>query len=201
MEPTYAYGFVCSGGETPLHTAAQAGHVLATRALLHCGADVNKADSGGFTALHEAARNGHSAVVQLLMSFGADWRKQDGTGKTPLQRARSAGHAPCERVLREGRVAVDPSDLREAARKGDATALEGLIRAGGKRIVNANDSLGQTALYAAASNGHVALIKILFEAGADPNQATINGEVALHGAAGKQEERTERERERERKRD
>ncbi len=110
--------------------------------------------------------------------------RADGTGKTAIQRARASGQGACERILREDRIAVEVAQLIESATSTDVTHLQELLRAGGKRIVNAIGSAGHTALYVAACAGNLDAVQILLENGALTNQLNSTGETALHGAAG-----------------
>eukprot|EP00004_Rigifila_ramosa_P004700 TRINITY_DN15187_c0_g1_i1.p1 TRINITY_DN15187_c0_g1~~TRINITY_DN15187_c0_g1_i1.p1 ORF type:complete len:149 (-),score=34.00 TRINITY_DN15187_c0_g1_i1:70-483(-) len=61
-------------------------------------------------------------------------------------------------------------DLREAARKGNKEALKKALAAGAE--VNNQDVFGDTALHKAAKAGRLPCVKILLEAGANPNLQT-----------------------------
>ena len=85
----------------PLHYAAERGHVLCIKALLH---GPLKADVGllsvpdKLTALHCAARQGHLACVRCLVTHGSPIRSEDTAGRSPLawvpQSLGSARRAP-----------------------------------------------------------------------------------------------------------
>ncbi|KAE8392553.1 ankyrin repeat-containing domain protein [Aspergillus alliaceus] len=61
-----------SRGHTPLHIAAQHGHLGVVRLLLATEQiDVNARDHNGSTPLHMASEKGHVDVVQLLVAHGA----------------------------------------------------------------------------------------------------------------------------------
>ena len=47
---------------TPLHNAAENGHLAVAQFLLEVGANTEKANCDGFTPLHRAAQQGHRAV-------------------------------------------------------------------------------------------------------------------------------------------
>jgi ankyrin repeat protein len=74
--------------------------------------------------------------------------------------------------------------LYRAARDGDEVLVRKMIAAGAN-IGNA-DSEGDTAMHVAVRNGHVAAVKFLIEAGADPNQVSSkDGRPPLHVAMDK----------------
>jgi ankyrin repeat protein len=63
-----------TNGWTPLHMAANCGHIEKAKILIQAGAEVNRQTDidGGNTALMEAARSGNAEMVQLLLDHGAD---------------------------------------------------------------------------------------------------------------------------------
>ena len=77
------------------------------------------------------------------------------------------------------------SDLCSAVQKADIEAVQALLKSGSD--ANGADSRGETALHLAAKLGGLAFVKILLDAGANPNvQSQSRGEVgqtALHFAA------------------
>ncbi|CAH0720575.1 unnamed protein product, partial [Brenthis ino] len=79
--------------------------------------------------------------------------------------------------------------LLEAAARGDAGRVATLIRAGAN--VDAVDENGCSALQRAAADGHVDVVRVLLEHGADPNrQDLVHGNTAAHEAAWKGYSRT-----------
>ena len=83
-------------GRTPLHEAAESGHVDCARILLGAGADVNACDARylGHPPLFDAIRPGNSEMIQLLMDAGATPTLRVGGTQSPLDRARRLIHAP-----------------------------------------------------------------------------------------------------------
>ena len=67
---------------TPLHLAAQGGHLAVAEALLAAGADLALATGAGQTPLHKAAFEGHDAVAELLLARGSDPNAADQEGYT-----------------------------------------------------------------------------------------------------------------------
>ncbi|RDL34650.1 uncharacterized protein BP5553_07778 [Venustampulla echinocandica] len=70
-----------------------------------------------------------------------------------------------------------------AAEYGDEILLSLLIELGGY-MPNSKDKNGWTPLYWASRNGHVEVVKLLLEKGADLNAATKSGETPFHQASG-----------------
>jgi ankyrin repeat protein len=88
-------------GETPLHYAAQRGHLKAAEALVAAGSDVNARDNdrNKLTPLHWAAIYGHDKVVTLLLAHKADRTAKDWDNKTALDHAREGNHVRVQRLL------------------------------------------------------------------------------------------------------
>jgi len=64
-------------GETPLHAAAELGHVAAVAALMEAGADRGAIDNNGHTALDLAQIGDHADVVAAIRSFEARLKLDD----------------------------------------------------------------------------------------------------------------------------
>lgn len=132
-------------GEYPLHLAAESGNVAAAELLIAAGAKVNiETDgSGKSTPMHAAASGGHAEVIKLLAKHGGDVnRATEPYNRTPLYLS----------VWRE-----------------DTLALKVLIDLGADPdAANENDHR-RTALNHAASQARLANVRVLLNAGADPN--------------------------------
>ncbi|KAI1290241.1 GA-binding protein subunit beta-2 [Halotydeus destructor] len=79
-------------GTSPLHFAAQNGHVETTDVLLKAGVSKDTRTKVDRTPLHSAAQEGHLAIVQLLLKSGADIDSRDLLKMTPLHWAVERGH-------------------------------------------------------------------------------------------------------------
>ena len=70
------------GNLTPLHYAVLNNDLLATKALVSCGIDINKASSEGRTALHIASLYGKADLVSFLLQNGTDFNIKTKDGET-----------------------------------------------------------------------------------------------------------------------
>jgi len=129
-------------GSTPLLWAANNGSVEIARLLIANKAAVDAANDFGITALLQASRVGDSAMVDLLLRSGANPNKAHPEGETPLLAASRSGSVPSVRLLLTRGVDVN------AAEKFQNT----------------------TAVMWAAAEGHVDVVDVLIEAGADINR-------------------------------
>ena len=59
-------------GRTPLHWAADHGHLECLRELIKSGADVNAQECAGWTPLHWAAGEGHLECLRELIKAGSN---------------------------------------------------------------------------------------------------------------------------------
>jgi uncharacterized protein len=169
-------------GETPLMWAAAEGHVNVVSALLEAGADPDiqarvsslsdhkNADfpSGGFTALMFAARNGHVDVVRYLADAGADLNLTNGDGATAMMISIVNDRFDLAALLLELGADVNDGSLYHAVEMRDATT-DWYARDGSRLRANHD-------------NEHSALdlIRVLLEAGADPNGVRIG---QMHSAS------------------
>ncbi|RLU18410.1 hypothetical protein DMN91_008767 [Ooceraea biroi] len=141
-----------SGGFTPLHKAAEMGHLDLVNFLLEYGADINARNDKDWTPIHGAALNGHLEIVNTLILKGADVNAELIMGCTPLHCAVEIGHEKIARTL-----------LKHGAN------------------VNAIDKIYKNAaLHYAAKYGHEGIVKTLLEYKADPNINTFQGLTPLH---------------------
>jgi len=69
---------------TPLHIAAEKGHLEIIKGLLKFGAIIDSKDKYGRTALHIASNEGHVQIVTALLEHGSDINIMSEDNRTPL---------------------------------------------------------------------------------------------------------------------
>ncbi|KAK3248290.1 hypothetical protein CYMTET_42242, partial [Cymbomonas tetramitiformis] len=176
-------------GRTPLHIAAEEGHVEMARALVKAGASVSLTMDGDRTPLFIAAMNGHLEVARLLMlQAGDDVNLHNSDGATPLFVSTEKGHIDLTNLLLEQPgIAVDATNqtgatpLIIAAQMGHVHLAKSLLRKGAS--VDAQSQDGATALCTAAEKGDVEMVLLLLEENASVLAAKRDGANPLHLAA------------------
>lgn len=114
---------------------------LLVEALLRQGISVDHVLPSGYTPLDAAAFRGASKTARVLLEKGANPNAAGKDGTTPLEDAALKGFDPI----------VD------------------MLLMNGARANQANTASGTTALYAAASSGHLSTVKMLLDRGANPS--------------------------------
>jgi len=94
---------------TPLHMAAEQGHVNVVTFLLSNKAEVSTANIVNSTALHSAAEKGHANIVELLLTSGACVNLR--TSKTPLHVAAGANQKNVVELLLAKGADVNARDV------------------------------------------------------------------------------------------
>jgi len=182
----------CGGSEAPsagaLYAAAERGDAAAVRDLLERSADPNESGPGRRTAVTAAAYAGAASVVRMLVEAGADVDAQDELRANALLSTGETGDvAVLEEVLRAkpdltltnrfGGTALIP-----AADRGHVELVRALLRT--EIDVDHVNNLGWTALLEAVILGdgaerHREIVRLLLDAGADPNIADSDGVAPL----------------------
>ncbi|XP_072498928.1 ankyrin repeat domain-containing protein 6 isoform X11 [Notamacropus eugenii] len=144
---------VTKHGRTPLHLAANKGHLPVVQILLKAGCDLDVQDDGDQTALHRATVVGNTEVIAALIQEGCALDRQDKDGNTALH---------------------------EASWHGFSQSAKLLVKAGAN--VLAKNKAGDTALHIAAALNHKKVAKILLEAGADGTIVNNAGQTPLETA-------------------
>jgi ankyrin repeat protein len=96
----YGPGHLCRKELTPLHLAANNGHVEIAKLLLEADFNANAVTAGSLdTPLHLAAKAGHEAIVRCLLHYGADPGERNAASKTAWQVAVEERHTPVVKLL------------------------------------------------------------------------------------------------------
>ncbi|MDQ7825751.1 MAG: ankyrin repeat domain-containing protein [Candidatus Eremiobacteraeota bacterium] len=88
-------------GKTPLHYAAEGGHLEIVDILITRGANVKTECNVGMTPLHLAVMNAHREVSLLLINRGANINARSKFGLTPLKVARTSNKPHMVEILKE----------------------------------------------------------------------------------------------------
>lgn len=78
-------------GYTPVHAAAEYGHLDLVRLLIEKGGNINIQDNDGDTPLHACEQPG---VAEFLVKLGANLNAANKEGQTPLQKAEEDAEFP-----------------------------------------------------------------------------------------------------------
>ncbi|XP_066263676.1 ankyrin-2-like isoform X2 [Branchiostoma lanceolatum] len=149
-------------GCTALAIAAREGHAEAVRTLLEHGANPSIPDVEGLLPLHHACRNKCFIVVEIILHYRQ--------GLTGLEQALKLATTP--EIQSTVRYAIDRRQselitplLFECAINGDADRLFCTLESGDE--VNQTTGAGDWPMYLAAENGHLDVMKILYERDGD----------------------------------
>ncbi|KAK4198489.1 Glycerophosphoryl diester phosphodiesterase family-domain-containing protein [Triangularia verruculosa] len=155
-------------GDAPLHLSVLGGHALTTKALLQGEnwqgvsdqkAEMRRAISKSSAVLAIATKANFKHIVEMLVGAGVDINWQDKTGETALHIAARFGHDECAMVLLKG----------TADQKADIELTE--------------KAFAWTPLHIAAVDGHLPVVKLLVEAGAEVDRPDSAGWTAREHAA------------------
>ncbi len=191
-------------GTTPLICAVAAGHIDATRLLICCGADVNKADNHGWTPLVHAVASHREDLAILLVAMGANHKvtftmpDNDMEVMTPLT---LSIHNKDKSMLHSliNVCNIDPTwvphpplgtsetwteyDCRMSpmicAVMGEFVEAISLLANRARGLLDVRDQLGNTPLHIAAIHGRLAAVTALIEAGANADATGQNGRTPL----------------------
>ena len=87
--------------ETPLHHAAQFGHLEICQLIIQNVNEKNPKNSEGYTPLHLAAKNGKKTICELILKNIVDKNPKTLDGSTPLHEAAKENHLAVCKVLVE----------------------------------------------------------------------------------------------------
>ncbi|KAK5445148.1 Glycerophosphocholine phosphodiesterase [Exophiala xenobiotica] len=155
-------------GWAPLHLSVIGGHPLTTKALLDAEESVSphvqrtsirRNSPKSSAALALATKANFIEIVRLLIDAGVDVNYQDEQGDTALHVAARYGHSECAALLLEG------TDIQKA----DTELCE--------------STYAWTPLFIACVDGHLSIVELLIEYGADLDRVDSSGWNAKEHAA------------------
>jgi ankyrin repeat protein/uncharacterized caspase-like protein len=167
----------------PLIKAAEKGDIVAIRAMLARGTDIQVRDSRARTALMYAAANGDTVMMQTLLLSGAEVNARDVLGWTALMLAAGSGENGAVQTLLAYKPHVNAKTnngwtaLMHATARGHTAIVQSLLANGAE--ANAKDRDEQTALLLAVQGGHTAIVQALLASGADPQMQNRDGKTPL----------------------
>uniref|UniRef100_A0A452VKP0 Protein phosphatase 1 regulatory subunit n=1 Tax=Ursus maritimus TaxID=29073 RepID=A0A452VKP0_URSMA len=151
------------------------------RFLVEQGATVNQADNEGWTPLHVAASCGYLDIARYLLSHGANIAAVNSDGDLPLDLAES----DAMEGLLKAEIAYRGVDV-EAAKRAEEELLLHDTRCwlnGGAMPEARHPRTGASALHVAAAKGYIEVMRLLLQAGYDPELRDGDGWTPLHAAA------------------
>ncbi|XP_013406001.1 transient receptor potential cation channel subfamily A member 1 homolog isoform X2 [Lingula anatina] len=167
-------------GNTPLHIAAQLGHINCVKLLMEYNAMMDDKNEDEQTPLHLAAMHGRTLVVRELVNRQKTIvNDEDEESNTALHLAALAGHQKVMDVLLdlgadvEARNAKGWTALDCAAYMGKVKAAKTLLEADSP--IDPLDRNKVTPLHLAAKGGHTELVELLIKMGANVAQRDHDG--------------------------
>ncbi|XP_072498919.1 ankyrin repeat domain-containing protein 6 isoform X2 [Notamacropus eugenii] len=178
---------VTKHGRTPLHLAANKGHLPVVQILLKAGCDLDVQDDGDQTALHRATVVGNTEVIAALIQEGCALDRQDKDGNTALHEASWHGFSQSAKLLVKAGANVLAKNkagntaLHLACQNSHSQSARVLLLGGSRPDLKNN--AGDTCLHVAARYNHLSIIRVLLSAFCSIHEKNQAGDTALHIAA------------------
>ena len=171
--------------ETPLHIAASRNRPALAAYLLQLGAPIDVKDAEGNTPLKLSVELEASSCVELLLDLGADPDLTNDEGNSARSLGEQTKNESIKSVfanLRERELLKlkQIEEFVEAAANGNVGAVSDLYKLGVK--INAQNSEGLTAFYAALGMSRLNVVQWLIQADVDVTPLSIDGLSPLHVA-------------------
>ncbi|KAL6826530.1 ankyrin repeat-containing domain protein [Trichoderma camerunense] len=174
--------------QTPAYAASCNGHIKVFQLLANSKADIHKPDDEGRTPLFAACRFGHIRLAKLLPKMAPSIPKVNNDSlllSAANGYATVAKHPIGDQADRDGKTNDDSSFMIIHSKRQHIKIVHGLIKLGVDDDVNKPDNNGITPLISACDTGHVRVVKLLLQHGADKTAAGKDGATAAEVAAKK----------------
>jgi ankyrin repeat protein len=169
----------------PLEWALMMGREEIAKFLLEQGANINARGAGGATMLMKFAEMGSIESVRFLLQNGADTSVKNVFGQNAADLAKAHGNGDAAKLLSGQKVSPGPSaqgkldqDLVQAVALNDLARARELLSRGASREARLSAD-GFPVLTTAASAGHLEMVRLLVEQGANVNAKGPVGMTAL----------------------
>ncbi|KAJ0374622.1 hypothetical protein COL26b_007088 [Colletotrichum chrysophilum] len=175
-----------SASKTPLHLAAASAKIDSMLELLKYGADINMLDQNGDAPLHLAAQSGSDTAVRMLLEKGAPVDARGFDGETPLFCAVTGGHIAASRALVESDADCNKQtdtnrwSILHAASYLESPELLKFILSREVDVDPRSTNGGWTPLLKSIDCNRLENVRLLLEAGADPNVKYDEDSTSLH---------------------
>ncbi len=168
---------------TPLYISAQTNQIEILKLLLTAGADVNKQNGDGRTPIFTASASGHMGIlIKLLATMRVDVNIPDNNGATPLIVASLNGNTKIVTILLgyggDVNATLNGKTALHLAIEYEYPKIVEILAAAIETDLNRPNNNGATPLIIAVLNGHIEIVKILLDLGADANAKDSNGWTA-----------------------
>jgi len=185
-------------GETPLHAAAASWDVALAEQLAERGAEIGRRRADGRTPYAVAELNGNRDVAAWLLAHGAPGELSDVDRLVSAcsrgDRAAAAAMLAGRPALRSAIGAEHYAAFYQAAERNDTNALEAMLACGFDPD-RPDESIGKTALHAAAMEGWPDAVQVLLRHGASVTvrDREFNAQPLIWAAEGSRMGRNDRD--------
>lgn len=157
-------------GNQPLHTATHAGRIKVATFLLESGADINAIGVHGRTPLHSAVNVSNDRLVSLFLERGCDPYLKNKSNRTAFYFAAQAHDEKCIAAFLHHGVNPDIFTLLQLHRVGEVVRMIQDNPKLLKSLAHPEDVISD-----AIDVDAVEVVKLVLNAGVDPNAHHFNG--------------------------